>query len=223
MTYQIEYAAEQDAPELGILNVDSFNARIIFPAMFPGSTQSTLHAYKAIHVMKHLANPETHVLKATDPTSGAIVGYGRWHVPAVLGVTPNVPELSEQAQTYAKDPVAFAPEPMNREVYTAFRAMLEEGRKRHTTERDMMLDLLVTLPSYQGRGVGTALLRWGIEIADRLQVRIYLESTPEGYPLYIKYGWKKIDEATLDLSQLNSPSQGKDTFVLMMRDPLPVS
>ncbi|KAJ5729521.1 uncharacterized protein N7483_004029 [Penicillium malachiteum] len=221
MAYQIEYAAEQDAPELGLINNDSFHARAILPAMFPESSQPTLRAYKAVHVMKHLANPETHVLKATDPTSGAIVGYGRWHVPAVLGVTPNVPGLSEQAQTYAKDPIAFAPEPMNREVNTAFRALLEEGRKRHTTERDMMLDLLATLPSCQGRGVGTALLLWGTELADKLQARIYLESTPEGYPLYLKYGWKKIDEATLDLDQLNS--HGKDTFVLMMRDPQPVS
>ncbi|KAJ5618376.1 hypothetical protein N7528_007019 [Penicillium herquei] len=221
MAYEIEYATEQDAPELGLINNDSFQSRMILGAIFPESSQPTLRAYKAIHVMKHLVNPETHVLKATDPTSGAIVGYGRWHIPAVLGVTPNVPGLSDQAQTYAKDPVAFAPEPMNREIYAAFRAMLEEGRKRHTTERDMMLDLLATLPSCQGRGVGTALLRWGIEVADRLQARIYLESTPEGYPLYLKYGWKKIDEATLDMEQHNG--QGKDTFVLMMRDPLPAS
>ncbi|KAJ6086292.1 hypothetical protein N7486_010573 [Penicillium sp. IBT 16267x] len=219
MSYQVEYATEQDAVGLGCINNDSFQTRLMLSAMFPETDEPSLRTYKSYQTMKHLANPETHVVKITDPTSGAVVGYGRWHIPAILGVPPNVPELSDQAQIYAKDPVAFAPQPMNTEVYAAFRSLLDEGRKRYTTERDMMLDLLATLPSYQGRGIGTTLLRWGIALADSLQTRIYLEATPEGYPIYLKYGWKRLDEVELDLEKLGS--QGKESFILMMRDPVP--
>ncbi|KAJ5281739.1 hypothetical protein N7478_007111 [Penicillium angulare] len=219
MAYQVEYATEQDASELGIINNDSFRERALLPVIFPKSSEPSLRAYKAIHVPKHLADPKTHVLKVTDPASGTIVGYGRWYIPTELGIEPHVPELSEQGQVYAKDPVAFAPQPMNMRVFTAFKAMLEEGRKRHTTERDMMLDILATLPSHQGRGVGSAILRWGCEKADALQVRIYLEATPEGYPLYVKYGWKAVENVDFDMNELGA--HGVDDFVFMIRDPKP--
>lgn len=137
MSYQVEYATEQDAIGLGCINNDSFQSRLMLSAIFPETDEPSLRVYKSYQTMKHLANPEAHVVKITDPMSGAVVGYGRWHVPAVLGVPPNVPELSEQAQIYAKDPVAFAPQPMNADVYAAFRALLDEGRKRYTTDRDM--------------------------------------------------------------------------------------
>lgn len=85
----------------------------------------------------------------------------------------------------------------------------------------LVLDLLATSPNYQGQGVGTALLKWGMEKADALQARIYLEATPEGLPLYIKYGWKEVEVVTIDFSQLNS--HGQESFVIMMRDPVPLS
>ncbi|KAJ5670962.1 hypothetical protein N7507_000089 [Penicillium longicatenatum] len=236
MTYQVEYATEQDAIGLGCINNDSFQTRLMLSAMFPETDEPSLRTYKSYQTMKHLASPEAHVLKVRDPSSGVIVGYGRWQIPAVLGVPPNVPELSEQAQIYAKDPVAFAPQPMNKEVYAAFRRLLDEGRKQYTTDRDMsrfsailkaplllisviVLDLLATLPSHQGRGIGSALIRWGTQLADSLQTRIYLEATPEGYPIYLKYGWKRLDEVELDLGKFGG--HGKESFILMMRDPVP--
>ncbi|KAJ5925002.1 hypothetical protein N7454_007641 [Penicillium verhagenii] len=198
MTYQVEYATEADALGLGRVNNDSFQDRLMLPAMFPETDQPTLRTYKSFHIMKHLTAPETHVLKITDPTTGTIIGYGRWIIPTVLGIPPNVPELSEGAQIYAKDPVAFAPQPL---------------QFKH-------LDLLATLPGYQGRGVGSAILRWGINQADAVQARIYLEATPEGYPVYLKYGFKALEEITLDYEKMGS--HGKEDLVLMIRDPIPL-
>ena len=143
MSFQLEYATEQDAKELGVINNDSFNGRLMLPCMFPDVSQSAIQAYKSIHVMKHLANPDTHLLKATDPKTGKIVGYGRWHIPTVLGVPPVTPELSEQAKEYAKDPLPYAPQAMNMLVYRSFRGMLEKARKAHTTEKDMSMFHLV--------------------------------------------------------------------------------
>ncbi|KAJ5923833.1 hypothetical protein N7466_008020 [Penicillium verhagenii] len=218
MTYQVEYATEADALGLGRVNNDSFQDRLMLSAMFPETDQPTLRTYKSFHIMKHLTAPETHVLKITDPTTGTIIGYGRWVIPTVLGIPPNVPELSEEAQIYAKDPVAFAPQPFKPEVYQGFRAVLQEGQKKHTTDRDIHLDLLATLPGYQGRGVGSAILRWGINQADAVQARIYLESTPEGYPVYLKYGFKALEEITLDYEKMGG--HGKEDLVLMIRDPV---
>lgn len=87
--------------------------------------------------------------------------------------------------------------------------------------RLLVLDLLATLPDHQGRGVGTEMLRWGMQKADAWQARIYLESTPEGYPVYLKHGWRPVEEVSLDFSQHGGV--GSEPFVVMIRDPLPVT
>lgn len=81
----------------------------------------------------------------------------------------------------------------------------------------IVLDLLGTLPEYQGRGIGSAMLKWGMEKADAWQTRIFLEATPEGVSLYIKNGWKPLEEVTLDYRPFGGV--GSESFVLMMRDP----
>ncbi|KAJ5569489.1 uncharacterized protein N7459_008919 [Penicillium hispanicum] len=218
MAFPIEYATEADAPALAHVNILSFQTRGLLFEVFPDASQARLMDYKAVYAMKHFANPQTHVLKLNDPTSGELIGYGRWHIPESLA-GHSLPALSEQNQEAARDPTVFAPRPMNEALYTAFRELLEGARKRHTTEQDMMLDLLATLPSHQGRGYGTAMLRWGMSKADAWQRRIYLEATAAGYPLYLKLGWKPVEEISLDFTQYGA--KGLDTFVIMIRDPVP--
>jgi GNAT superfamily N-acetyltransferase len=77
--------------------------------------------------------------------------------------------------------------------------------------------MLATLPEYQGQGVGTKLLEWGIQQAEGRNARIYLEATMDGYPLYCKYGWQRLEDLNLDFAQYGGT--GKAQFVLMMREP----
>ena len=136
MDPQIEYATEADGPGLARINVVSFQSQGLLPLVFPGASQATLEQYKAIVSMKHLANPEMHVIKLVDPPSGEIVGYARWFIPRALG-GETVPELSEKAQEAARDPVALAPRPMNEELYASFRQLLQTSRGKYVTDQDM--------------------------------------------------------------------------------------
>jgi hypothetical protein len=137
MAYQIQYAEESDAPSLAQINTLSFQGRGLLSQVFPETTQAGLKAYKSMYTMKHLANPQMHVLKVADPASGATVGYARWHIPESLSPRTNLPVLSEKAQEAARDPFQFAPRPMNEALMGAFRGLLEESRKKHVTEKDM--------------------------------------------------------------------------------------
>lgn len=49
-------------------------------------------------------------------------------------------------------------------------------------------------PDYQGKGVGAQLMQWGINMAEQLNLPIYLESTVEGVPLYLKLGFQTLSE-----------------------------
>ena len=86
-----------------------------------------------------------------------------------------------------------------------------------SNKKHAVLDLLATLPAYQGRGFGSAILKWGIERADTSKSRIFLEATPEGVPLYLKYGWKQLEVMTMDYRPFGG--DGSESFYLMMRDP----
>lgn len=137
MAYQIEYATEADAPALARINVKSFQGQGILNDVFPEAGEARLMDYKAIYATRHLANPQMHVLKVTDPANGEIVGYGRWLIPASVDFAASQPALSEQAQVFAQDPTRFFPRPMNEALYAEFRRLLEDYRKKHTTDQDM--------------------------------------------------------------------------------------
>lgn len=84
----------------------------------------------------------------------------------------------------------------------------------------LALDLLATLPGYQRRGIGSAMLRWGLEKADQSLCRVYLEATIAGYPMYIKHGFKAVEEIAVDRASYGGT--GIETFWIMIRDPMPV-
>lgn len=136
MNPRIEYATEADGPGLANVNIISFRHQGLLQMIFPEASEERLGEYKAVYSMKHLANPEMHVLKLVEPATGEIIGYSRWHIPKAL-VGETLPVLSEKAQEAARDFKALAPRPMNEEMYAAFRQLLETSRKRFTTEQDM--------------------------------------------------------------------------------------
>lgn len=52
------------------------------------------------------------------------------------------------------------------------------------------LEILGVHPSYQGRGLASKLLKWGLGCADEEGVEVYLSSSPEGRLMYEKYGFQ---------------------------------
>ncbi len=60
------------------------------------------------------------------------------------------------------------------------------------------LFMFVTDAAWRRQGVGTALLKWGVEKADKDGLAIGLEaSTKEGYSLYSKFNFQTIGESAL--------------------------
>jgi GNAT superfamily N-acetyltransferase len=127
---------------------------------------------------------------------------------------------------------------MNEGLFHAPRKRLGPARRRHTAERDigtclylssfmghcltvsktLVLDFPATLLAYRGRGIGSALLEWGIKIADTVKTRIYLEATSAGLSLYRKHGWQVVEELVLDLEPFGEGEE--ELFTLMLREPV---
>lgn len=79
------------------------------------------------------------------------------------------------------------------------------------------LSNLTTQPEYQGRGAGTALIRWGCEIADDHGVPTFLQSSPAGHHIYMKCGFEEAYAVDLDLTKIGL--DGVHRTWLMVRYP----
>jgi GNAT superfamily N-acetyltransferase len=62
------------------------------------------------------------------------------------------------------------------------------------------MHLLHTDPHYQGRGAGGMLVSQAIEEAARRGLPAYLESSEAAHQLYLKHGFRDLEELTTDFS-----------------------
>ncbi|KAL1967794.1 hypothetical protein VTN77DRAFT_2483 [Rasamsonia byssochlamydoides] len=86
------------------------------------------------------------------------------------------------------------------------------GEKRYA-----LLEVLVTLPAYQGLGIGSRLLQAGLDqAADQHGLSdAWLEASVEGYALYRKFGFRDVDEILMDLTRYGGT--GSTRHVCMLR------
>jgi GNAT superfamily N-acetyltransferase len=245
MPIQVRYATESLASTLASVNIASFAGQGFIESAFSNVADDAIFELKRKRYLQKLAHPKTHVLAAVDEDSGEIVGCARWVFP---GEEVGSQLSSEEAAAEARAELAL-PEGTNRGIYDGFFQVLKEKGEKYYREDDIgmqsqqfsgfafsrpflfflvrsidpsaVLEFLATRPDQQGRGVGKALLRWGMDLADKQQRRIYLEATTPGFPLYAKMGWKALEEAEIDYTQWGG--EGRQVLTLMARDPLPCS
>ena len=80
-----------------------------------------------------------------------------------------------------------------------------------------VLRAIATLPEYQGKGCASMLLQTGLEKIDAERAKSWLEATPQGQPLYAKFGWKVVDEIVFDLEKYGCGEWVQRTTVMERR------
>ncbi|KAH8199833.1 hypothetical protein TruAng_006003 [Truncatella angustata] len=65
-------------------------------------------------------------------------------------------------------------------------------------ERHVYLSLIATHPKWDGNGFAAVHLRWGMGLADEMELPTTLIATPAGYPLYKSVGFEDIYNDTLE-------------------------
>ncbi|KAJ5818826.1 hypothetical protein N7474_004417 [Penicillium riverlandense] len=124
-------------------------------------------------------------VKASDPA--AIVAFAKWKRPVPADHDSRAHEDAEE------DNMDF-PEGCDAELCGRFLGAMDEQHQKWMGERPhYYLDLLGVHPAYQGKGLATKLLEWGISRADESRVEVFLSASPQGKPLYEKYGFRSVD------------------------------
>lgn len=232
MPYTLRPANVSDIPRLAEVIFAAFESDPLHMAMFPREYTPQLMSWYYPRLQNTLLDPKVRTIvavttpdKPDDQNAETIVGYSRWLVPS--GLTEG-----ERQQPEEKDgpPENQFPQEANQSLVSFYLQRTGDIRKDYVDEsRDIVLYMLATDPSYQGRGIGRMMLDWGINLATQLsdsdahfekdkKSKILLEATPLAYPMYKRFGWKDYNSITIDLGEYGVKNGIKHTTVCMVRE-----
>lgn len=80
-----------------------------------------------------------------------------------------------------------------------------------------VLYLLCVTPSHQRQGLGSLLVQEGLAVADKHNAKTFIEASPKGLGLYLKHGWKPVDEIVIDMTEHGGSGVKRETC--LMRQP----
>ena len=164
-----------------------------------------------------MAQPEIHVFKATDTTTGNIAAFMRWGFPHTKAIAPPSEAAKTPEQKKQESDAAWPPG-TNISLCDAKFGTLDSWRDTYVDDAETYVaQLLCTSPQYQRKGLGGKLLKHVLDRADGEGRRAYIEATREGYGLYAKMGFRDLDVKDIDLSAWG---EGVARTVAMMREPV---
>ena len=168
-------------------------------------------------------DPCSKVFKAIKPERNAegvieakLVGLSQWYVGycVVPKVDPFVPEAEQKKDDRLPKGSMFAtrdmggvplPPPASVDDEKGRAAVEELMRKSGNAyisairgKRHVYLRRMIVHPEYQKQGIGTMLVKWGMDVADEGKIVGWLYSRPAGQKLYEREGFKVVDEVEVN-------------------------
>lgn len=139
--------------------------------------------------------------KVIDKDSGKIISASRWEIyhenPYAGGTgwqeTPWLPagsRLREYAEWLVNERIDWA--------------------VRRCQCAHVWLDICVTTPEFRRRGAASLALQWGIEKADEMNVRAFIEASVNGAQLYEKFGFVTTDVVDLKKEDKNGDTEWEE-------------
>ncbi|OQE36980.1 hypothetical protein PENCOP_c011G02907 [Penicillium coprophilum] len=185
MSLEVYPASPADAPALTQVFYGAFRSHVD-TAMFPNTPDGTewWENVFSTAIARSVAGESNEIFfKVTEGSeSGPIVAFAKWK------------RLTSPADHDRHEEQIVWPPSSDKELCDRFFWGMETQHEKWMGDRPhYYLDMLGVHPSYQGKGLGSKLLKWGLMRADAEGVEVYLAASPLGRPLYAKYGFREVD------------------------------
>lgn len=203
-------ATLEDLPVISTMFPRSYHNSPFFKKMLPDTPANEKWWQESHRIALH--DPLTRVVKVTDQGNGEIVGLVRWVLPREgEGPQPGSekgrwPEFTDDVDKTLSGPMFGFMAQRREEVMgdkrhyctsesqiRSFRGRPHSGHDHSSWRSSLMtitvLELIETVGEYKGRGAGSLMMRYGCDMADKDGLEIYVDSSMEGYPMYLKYGF----------------------------------
>ncbi|EEP76732.1 predicted protein [Uncinocarpus reesii 1704] len=205
--YQLLPAEVSDAAVIHELDTLAFGAEELAQIVFDGHNPAS-NSLRLEQIRNSLQDPAVTYTKVM--VDGKHVAQAQW----VLNLDPDW-HLKGEPEEKKKARMENAANP---EAYGEFFGWLYGVRKRRMGgQKHLLLASLVTHPEYQGRGIGSLLLKEGLAVADKHNIPAWLEASAAGYPLYKKFGFEDVEIFDMDLTKYGGKTVARS--VAMVRQP----
>jgi len=210
----ISYATEADLLPLAEIVTKAYNKEAFtgfFLEDWPETTTALI--FQKARLVVKFASPQTKVIKITDDASGEILGVSA----ITLKTGENIPERDLERDIKSVPGVdtgtppgvnwAFAMDVMKglHKLDEPMKAVKHYGEKSgilHNKDAESFAEIgqFAVSPKYQGKGLGTRLMKFCSVIADEASLPIALCSYPGAHDLYLKLGYIDLGHFDLDLN-----------------------
>ncbi len=224
--YRIEALQLEDVPAAAQLFARSFdNDRQTQMKNLGQREPYDLKKYGLEAMPDFFRSPRCVFLKAVDRETGELMGFCNWgfkgfagsEMPAVPGrVQPPEPESEpappadqgkkeqeeENDKRTKEEPQSVSEDPIDRlQAFTSKDLNDWATEAMNEAPKSMYIIFLAVLPKYQGRGVGSALLRWGTNVCERHGIFARVSSSEPAWRMYQKSGFQVVRTLDVDLDE----------------------
>lgn len=187
---------------------EAFKGEPIIDILFPGGVDQKfreLHTQGTAEYWK--ASKSQYTVKCVDTQTGKVVGMGLWDIffetqpdAGAEGVTWLEGEHRERAEKVLRPLWDKKNELIGSRPHVCKSISVKRHRLVVLTGTDC--HVIAVKPSYQRRGAGALLTQWGLDSAERAQLPVYLESSPQARKLYSKLGFQQVDKVIHEASSI---------------------
>ena len=199
-------ATMDDALAFGNCTTAAFKSEPLIELAFYSAEQEPRDV-AAAKLLEEMKKPDEFLFhKAIDAETGEALGFSKW----LLVADPH-----PRTYPWGKE----WPKGANKPLCEAMFQQVEDRREEYFRERNspyIYCCSLMILPQAQRRGVGSALLRAGLQIGDERKWPAYINASPAGAELYRKFGWEDYTSVTVNLKDFGG-SDHEDTTVGLVR------
>lgn len=185
----IRPATEEDLPSMLSIYFSAFSSSLFSQRCFP-PTSPDVQAWTASKLRSQIGGPPGNHVVIAESDSGSVLGWARWVRRPAAPAERTI--LSESDYPSSGDPAL---------AVRLFQANADATYKHAAGEEYWFLSTIATAKEAQRRGVGSALMQFGVDKADEEGWMAYLNSSPEGKGLYEKFGFQVVDGS--EISELN--------------------
>ena len=225
-TFELLPVERQDIPELAHIEMAACLSDNAFRVCLPTQTDFTERLIKTLE--DQVDDPAWQHIKVVEKETGELAAWASWN-------TPSVAQIQERDEKSAAKVEQFQPESEIDGLNSPaeFLTYVQKDTDRWLEEwtrgkRHIICKALFTEPSFQRRGMGNALVKYGIQLADQSSLPIFLQTMPYGYPIYAKHGFETVHRLDVDLARflpnatIKDKGYGNYRLRYMLRLPLTV-
>jgi GNAT superfamily N-acetyltransferase len=232
MVFSLHPATISDAAVLAQISDASFStdSHTRLKALYKGPDDFRNGMNEAIS--SWTTNPKCSVVKAVDDESGEILGWICWakrgfeddktqepsqesqaeEVAAAEAETAESKAQDHESGQHSEEVAALEERPLVDQLGDLTNASMEEWQARLMPPgtKCMFIVAISVLPAHQGRGVGSALIRWGTAQADQESVFCWVHSSHGGWKAFAKQGFVEVGKLVVDLDDFADDGHRED-------------